>query len=125
MSRTRHRTSVDANQQALAERFERWGWSVAALHGVGGGVPDLLVAGTLRAHPHTTLTALVEVKTPTGKLRDTQRAFVASWRGPVYVARTVEDVEAIVHGRHTRQEAGTTQVATHADAPAPPDSAGA
>jgi len=101
MTRTRYRSSTDANQQALIERFECWGWSVTSLHAVGQGVPDLLVAGTQRAHPFQRVTALVEVKTPTGKLRDTQRAFIAAWRGPVYVARAVEDVDDLVHARLT------------------------
>lgn len=99
MTRTRYKAKTDTNQRFIIQALEAWGWSVQPLHTVGSGVPDLLVAGVLRAEPFSTLTCLVEVKTQWGTLEETQRAFIRAWRGPVYVVRTSHDVAELVHGR--------------------------
>jgi hypothetical protein len=81
----------DGNHTAIVRALRAVGRSVVELHGVGGGVPDLLVAWPGGV-------VLIEIKAPrTGRLLDSQRDFARSWRGPrgsLVVARTVEDALA-------------------------------
>jgi hypothetical protein len=67
------------------------GASVALLHRVGGGVPDLLIGcggGDVQA----------EVKTAKGKMRPGQIEYRENWRGrPPVVLRTLDDCVALVN----------------------------
>lgn len=92
----RRAAKVDRNQAELVAAFRAAGWSVQHLHGVGAGCPDLCVAG---ARAGVDVTALVEVKMPRGKLTPDQIAWRASWVGPAYIVRSVEDVCALIEGR--------------------------
>lgn len=69
--------------------FERLGCSVVDLSRVGAGVPDLLCS----IHKFS---ALVELKTETGKLNPLQVRFHRESKATIYVARTLDDVIDIV-----------------------------
>jgi hypothetical protein len=80
------RRKVDANQAELVRDLRQIGCSVALLHMVGGGVPDLLVGIGGRNY-------LVEVKdgskAPSArKLTPAQVEFHRDWRGSVHVLST-------------------------------------
>jgi hypothetical protein len=94
----------DANQDEIVG-FLRDPWArcnVAITNQVGNGFPDLVVA-----HPAACSNCgafayrntLVEVKTKTGKLEDTQVEFHAEWRGPIVIVRTIDEAVALVSGR--------------------------
>jgi hypothetical protein len=102
---TLHRFAArrDDNEPEIRKRFAHHGWHTEQLS--GKGMPDLLAmiarsAATAgkRCKPEY---ALVDVKEPTGKPTAAQ---VLKWQSlkdkgiPVYVARTPEDVDAIVAG---------------------------
>lgn len=80
---------VDANHGDIVQAFRRCGAEVLSLASLGKGCPDVLLAyrGAL---------ALVEIKTPTGKLRPLQERFLERW--PVSVVRSVEDVPRVLRG---------------------------
>ena len=88
---TRRASKVDANQAEIVAAFRRLGASVALLHRVGEGVPDLLVGcrGVDR---------LVEVKDGTlppsaRQLNPSQVAWHRDWRGcKPFVVTSVDDV---------------------------------
>lgn len=85
----RRAAKKDANHNAIAEVFRAMGCSVLDLSRVGQGCPDLLVG-----FPHTAV--LVEVKTDTGKLLDTQLRFIRDWVGRVEVVRSEDEAIALV-----------------------------
>lgn len=80
----RRAARVDANQREIVEALRAVGRSVMLLHKEGEGVPDLLVGNGYD-------NILLEVKTKTGQLRPKQRTFFESWRGPKFVARSIEE----------------------------------
>lgn len=80
----------DLNHDEIVQAFRRIGWSVTTLHQLGGGVPDLLVGGSVNGVKHN---LLIEVKSEDGAVRDCQEVWHSTWRGEVpLVVRTVEDV---------------------------------
>ena len=81
----RRAARVDANQASIVAAARKLGFLVLDLSGVGRGCPDLLLGC-----PRTRRLVLVEVKTPTGKLRPLQAEFAALW--PVTVVREVSDL---------------------------------
>ena len=87
--RTRYRCRTDLNHQAIANYLRAKGCRVFSLHTVGKGFPDLLVllpGGRL---------ALVEVKSPKGRLTPDQEKFLADgW--PVVVVRTEGDCDRLM-----------------------------
>jgi hypothetical protein len=103
MSLNRYAPRRDDNEPEIRKRFAHHGWHTEQLS--GKGMPDLLA---MIARPAATAGkcckpeyALVDVKEPTGKPTAAQ---VLKWQSlkdkgiPVYVARTPEDVDAIVAG---------------------------
>lgn len=86
------RAKRDGNHPEIVRALRAAGRSVLELHTVGGGCPDLLV-GFGRVHM-----VLLEVKNPEGrdKVEESQRTFLASWRGrpPVVVRTVAEALEA-------------------------------
>jgi hypothetical protein len=76
---------VDENQAEIVAVARDMGASVADLHEVGGGMPDLLVAW--RGH-----NLLVEVKADRGTLTSYQVAWHEDWHGPVHVVRSAEEM---------------------------------
>lgn len=88
MTRYAHRT--DDNQALIAQALRQAGYTVLDLSAVGGGAPDLAVGGVDR---RTGLSAnwFLEIKTSSGQLNARQRNWIARWRGPVFVVRTIDD----------------------------------
>lgn len=72
-----HRT--DANAEEILTAMEQAGASIYR-----GGPLDAIIAKGGDTY-------LIEIKTPKGKLRPSQKAFIARWKGQVFVIRTVEE----------------------------------
>lgn len=83
----RRAARVDQTHPEIVAAFRRLGYGVLSLAQLGKGIPDLLVTRYAR------LFWFVECKTGKGKLLPAQRDFAT--RYPVYVARTVADVDAL------------------------------
>jgi len=97
------RTRRDANHAEIVKTLRSVGCSVLDLAAVGGGCPDLLVAGPAHSHNET---LLIEVKRPgvAGRKRgrvqnatdDKQKTFRDEWRGRVETVASVEEALRIV-----------------------------
>jgi hypothetical protein len=91
----RRAAAVDANQAEIVRALRGVGCSVSLLHGVGGGVPDLLVG-------RDKVTFLIEVKDgskpPSARvLTQCQKDWWNTWRGAMPVVVTsVEEALAVV-----------------------------
>lgn len=87
----------DDNHSEIREALRAVGCLVFDAGDVGGDFPDL-VAGGLNRKTMQPMIALIEVKTPTGKVRPGQRAFIREWQReglPVFVVRSVDDALAV------------------------------
>ena len=80
---------TDANQAEIIAALRQVACVVQDLHLVGHGCPDLLVSR--QGHIW-----LIECKGIDPRLTPDERKWHASWAGPVYIARTVEDALRIV-----------------------------
>ena len=69
---------TDTNQAEIMKDLRQAGATVASLHAVGRGLPDLLVG--FRGENY-----LLEVKTDRGKLTQAQVTWHETWRGRVAV----------------------------------------
>lgn len=78
---------VDGNQKEIVEALRAAGATVRSTAHVGYGFPDLVVG--VRGQNF-----LLEVKTPKGKLEESQERFHANWGGSVVVVRSVEEALA-------------------------------
>jgi len=85
----RRAAKVDSNHAAIVLAARKLGFLVLSLAALGRGCPDLLLY-----HARTRRLLLVEVKTPTGKLRPLQADFAALW--PVSVVRDIDDLIALL-----------------------------
>ena len=85
----RRAARVDRNHGEVVRAARKLGFLVLSLADKGQGCPDLLLCA-----PRTRRLVLVEVKTPTGKLRPLQTEFAALW--PVTVVREVSDLLALL-----------------------------
>lgn len=74
----------DGNQREIVAALRAVGVWVWDTHELGLGYPDLTTwyRGVFR---------LIEVKTPTGRLTDWEKAFIANCPGEVHVVRSIED----------------------------------
>ena len=75
---------VDGNQAEIVAALRAVGVWVWDTHELGLGFPDLVTwyQGVFR---------LIEVKTPTGRLTDWEKAFIGACPGEVHIVRSVED----------------------------------
>ncbi len=87
----RRYSNKDSNHSALVDALERAGIVVLDMSFVGAGFPDVIVCrrGT---------TLLVEIKNPQtqyGKkgMNSRQKEWAQDWPAPVYVLKTLQDVE--------------------------------
>lgn len=80
---------VDKNQAAIVAIFRQMGCTVAHLHSVGKGIPDLLIGCRGK-------NLLVECKIKTGVLNELQKAWHESWKGQALVCYGVEQAADIV-----------------------------
>ncbi len=95
----------DENQADIIGAYLALGCSVVDAHAIGGGFPDLVVGV---AAPYGRVTELVEVKTATGRLEQSQERFIRDWRGsPVVVVRSREDAAAHVQSVRRRKYGGS------------------
>lgn len=90
------RSRPDANQTEIVAALKGSGIQVIDLHEVGMDVPDLLITARGRWLAEWVArtgfgNVLLEVKTERGKLSPGQRAFHASWLGPICTVRTVAE----------------------------------
>lgn len=77
---------TDANHAEIIKELKQAFCTVVDLSKVGKGCPDLLVG-------HNKINYLVEIKTKTGYLTDTQIDFIAAWKGLDIIVGT--DFESI------------------------------
>lgn len=100
----RRDSRIDVNQPEIVKALKDAGCSIQHLHFVGGGCPDILVgcdgltifgeiSGELKALLCTLgvkvldgANVLIEIKSPGGKLEDSQIEWHEKWRGPVVIA---------------------------------------
>ena len=83
----RHRK--DGNHAEIQKAFESLGCSVQNTSQLGHNFPDLVIAKRGR-------TGVVEVKFGDYALSEGQVEFCQTWKGKVYVARSLDDVPVIV-----------------------------
>lgn len=104
----------DSNQRTLTKALDRLKYFYVDCAGIGGGVPDLLV------YDRASNPVWVEVKTLKGKLRDSQREFIARLdaRGIHHgVARTVEELLALLgHDAQRRVTSNAERARMHIEA---------
>lgn len=74
----------DANHREIEAFLRARGVQVKDTAAVGGGFPDLVCG--YRGH-----TVLVELKTPTGRLLQSQEDFIAKWPAKIVVARNGDE----------------------------------
>lgn len=95
---------VDGNQSQIIAGLRQAGCSTLLLHQVGGGCPDILSSG-IRKCPSCGYgmvgNFLIEIKNgdlPPSRQRLTpdEQAFFDGWRGPIGIARTIEEALSIV-----------------------------
>jgi len=75
---------LDKNHAEIRSALEREGATV-----VSDGPLDLLVG-------YRGANYLLEVKTPTGKLREKQETFIRRWKGQVHVVRSIAEALAVL-----------------------------
>lgn len=85
----RRRAKVDTNQAQIVAALRSIGATVAPIHMVGQGVPDLLVG-------RQGINFLLEIKdgdkqASKQKLTEDEQAWHAEWRGSVVVVRNVDE----------------------------------
>ena len=96
----RRRGKKDGNHDAIVERFQDLGCSVAQMHACGvAGFPDIAVGLSTESGRRT---ELVEIKDPSSRygragLNNNQTAFARDWRGsPVYVVSSEDEATVLV-----------------------------
>jgi len=89
------RYSVDSNSAEIVSVLHDAHMTVAHLDMIGGGVPDKVVGGIMPcpcgSGRRVRQNKLVELKTPTGKLRSAQKDFHQWWKGEIVVVRSIDD----------------------------------
>lgn len=81
------RKRLDSNHKAIVEAFRKCGYLVMSTSSLGQGFGDLVVARPFKPDS----VQIIEIKTPRGKLRETQQQFTqAGW--PVVIVRSVDQV---------------------------------
>lgn len=92
----RRAARVDGNQGTLVAGLRKVGATVTCLHGVGRGVPDLLVGWRGRNY-------LFELKDPAQvpsarKLTDDEATWHSAWKGQAAVIETLDDALRVLVG---------------------------
>lgn len=91
----RRAAKKDVNHNTIAAALRDVGYLVWETHQLGGGYPDLNVAGIDRATGQQRVW-LVEVKDRGGTLTADEAAFHLQWRGFVHIVRSVDDAYRLV-----------------------------
>lgn len=79
---------MDSTHAAIRDAFRSMGFAVYDSSRFGQGFGDLVVSRDMQ-------TAIIECKSPGGKLTPDQVKFHGEWRGRIYIVVTVGDVEQI------------------------------
>jgi lambda repressor-like predicted transcriptional regulator len=93
----KYKARTDSTQAAIVAALRQTGATVVDLSRCGSGIPDLLVGRVMPCpfcQAYQPRAILLEVKTAHGKLNKLQEEFHASWRGPIYTVKTIEDALA-------------------------------
>ena len=90
----RYAARVDANQPEIVEALRGVGATVAHLHTLGNGVPDICAG-------YRGVNYLIEIKDgrkppSRQKLTKDEAAFFGDWRGQVAIASSVDEALAII-----------------------------
>ena len=80
---------ADANQPYIVRALREVGATVLHIHMVGRGCPDILVGYRLRNY-------LLEIKTETGTLTESEASFHDEWCGQVNVVRNADEALAVL-----------------------------
>ena len=93
---TRYAKRVDANHDAVKQAFKALGCWVGDLHGLGQGMPDLLVSV-----PPSNVLALIEVKDgdkppSKRKLTKPEQEFHETCPAMIWIVEGLEDVKTVV-----------------------------
>jgi Holliday junction resolvase-like predicted endonuclease len=91
MGLNRYAKRRDANEPDIVEALRAIGCTIIQCDAV-----DLVVG-------YQGVNHLIEVKTKTGKLKDSQLALQATWRGQYSIARTVDEALKIVTGENNHR----------------------
>lgn len=75
----------DDNHKAIVTDLKKMGFACIDLSPLGDDIPDLCIARNGQ-------TALVEIKSPKGKLSKGQEFFIALWPGKAFVVKSVEEI---------------------------------
>ena len=81
----RRKARVDTNQREIVNFAKKHGATVAHLHTLGRGIPDLLIGYRGRNY-------LVEIKTENGNLTSDEKKFFDNWRGSAAVVASKTDL---------------------------------
>ena len=81
----RRKSRVDTNQREIVDFARRHGATIAHLHTLGRGIPDLLIGYQGRNY-------LVEIKSEDGKLTTDEETFFNNWRGDAAVVTSKKDL---------------------------------
>lgn len=87
------RNRSDKNQKEIAAALGRV-FSVANTNQVKGGFPDLIAGGSMpckRCGARIAQNLLIEVKGAAGRLTPEQIAFHDLWKGPIVIARSIDE----------------------------------
>lgn len=93
MPRTGPSSRADGNQQTLIDAAEEFGCTVCVTSMVGGAFPDLVIGQASRWGRRN---ILIEVKNVETIITPGQLAFKRDWRGQVDIARTVDELLAVL-----------------------------
>ncbi len=85
----RRAAKVDHNQGAIVDALRKAGIGVQSMASIGKGCPDLLACNADQVW-------VIEVKGPKGTLTPDQVEWIANWRGPVHIVRTVDEALQLV-----------------------------
>ena len=88
-----YKRKTDANQAMIVRSLEWAGYHVTDLSGVGKGIPDILCTRNGSC-------CLVEIKNKEGRnsFTPSQIKYYAQVKAPVFVIRTINDVESLIKG---------------------------
>lgn len=85
----------DKNHNEIVRALRDAGYLVHETHQLGGGFPDIVVAGIDR-RCGTRRVWLVEIKDRTGRLTPDEQAFCALWGEYVAIVRTIDEAYRLV-----------------------------
>lgn len=93
------KAKVDANQPLIVAAFRRMGCSVAHIHTVGKGVPDIIIAMKCKTG---TVCKLVEIKDgdkvkSARKLTYHEQVFHEYWQDDIPIIKSVDDAINLVN----------------------------